>query len=50
LGANLSMEAILFAAVTETWTAFETLCTDLWFAALDHGPPEWRKRVKLKEE
>src|SRR5207342_2896082 len=48
LGANQSMEAILFDVVIESWTAFETLAADLWYTALDHGPEEWRKRTALK--
>ena len=49
LGVQQSMEAILFSVSVESWVAFETLCADLWFAALDHGLPDWRKRVRLKE-
>jgi hypothetical protein len=45
LGSDQSMEAILFSVVIESWTAFEALVADLWFTALDYGPPEWRKRA-----
>ncbi len=48
VGANQSMEAILFSVVIESWTAFETLAADLWFVALDHGPAEWRTRTLAK--
>jgi len=44
LGANQSMQNILFSIVIESWTAFETLAADLWAVALDEGLPEWRKR------
>jgi len=48
-GSNKSMEAILFSVCVESWIAFETLCNDLWFVALDHGPADWRKQVRLKD-
>ena len=49
VGAMQGMEATLFSVVIETWTAFESLCNDLWVVALDNGIADWRKRVKLKE-
>jgi hypothetical protein len=48
-GSNKSVEVILSSVCVESWIAFEILCTDLWFLALDHGSPDWRKRVKLRE-
>jgi hypothetical protein len=48
MGAAQSMQAILFSTVIETWTAFETLAADLWYAALDYGPGEWRIAVQEK--
>jgi len=48
LGSSQSVQALLYAVVTQSWTAFETLTADLWFAALDHGLPEWRKRAFVK--
>jgi hypothetical protein len=42
VGAAQSMQAIMFSIVVETWIAFETLAADLWYAALDYGPKEWR--------
>lgn len=47
-GANQSIEALLFSVIVESWVAFETLAADLWFTALDYGPPEWRARTLSK--
>ena len=30
------------------WTAFESMLTDLWLAAINHGPKEWAERVVEK--
>jgi hypothetical protein len=48
-GSNKSIEVILSSVCVESWIAFETLCNDLWFIALDHGPADWRKWVRLKD-
>ena len=40
-----SMEGILSAIIIESWTAFESLSSDLWVAAVDYGPRELRLRV-----
>jgi hypothetical protein len=48
-GMQQAMEATMSSVIIDSWTAFETLCTDLWFVALDNGPADWRKRVKLRD-
>jgi len=44
-GIRVSMQALLSTVVLESWTAFETLASDLWVTAVDKGPKEVRLRV-----
>lgn len=45
-----SIEAILTSIVIESWTAFESLASDLWVAALDEGPKAIANRMFATEE
>jgi len=49
-GMHQSMVAIMSSVVIESWMAFETLAADLFFKALDHGPPEWRIRTAQRHK
>ena len=44
-----SMMAILSTIIVESWTAFETLCSDVWATAVDYGPKDIRNRVMLSK-
>ena len=44
-----SMTALLSTIVLESWTAFESLASDLWVAAVDQGPKDIRNRVMLSK-
>ena len=55
---HIGLEALLTAHLTGTWTAFETMCGDLWEAALNahpeglahlNGSPSRRKNVYAKD-
>jgi len=44
-GMEVSMNALLSSTVIESWTAFETLASDLWVKAVDIGPAPLRTRL-----
>jgi len=44
-----SMMAVLSTIVLESWTAFETLASDLWVIAVDQGPKDVRNRLMLSK-
>jgi hypothetical protein len=44
-----SMMAVLSTIVLESWTAFETLASDLWVTAVDQGSKDIRNRVMLSK-
>ena len=46
-GLQKYMESLLASVVIESWTAFETLATDLWTVALNQGPPGIANAVAL---
>lgn len=43
-----SIDAVFEGVILQSWTAFETLSSDLWFTALDNGSPQWRTNVLRK--
>lgn len=40
-----AVECLLISLLLQTWTAFESLTTDVWIAALNLGPKSFCKRV-----
>jgi len=46
-GMQQAMEALLSSVVTDSWTTFETLASDLWAVGVDNGPPEITARLIL---
>jgi len=46
-GMRISLEAIMTSVVIESWTAFETLVSDVWIIAVNEGPQEFAQRVSL---
>jgi hypothetical protein len=44
-----SMMAVLSTIVLESWTAFESLASDLWVTAVDQGPKDVRNRLMLSK-
>jgi hypothetical protein len=44
-----SMIAVLSTIVLESWTAFESLASDLWVTAVDQGPKDIRNRLMLSK-
>lgn len=44
-----SMAAVLSMIILASWTAFESVASDLWVAAVDQGPKDIRNRVMLSK-
>jgi hypothetical protein len=50
LGIANSIEALFSSLVSESWTAFEILASDLWAIGVDHGPKEVAARISLSKQ
>lgn len=45
-----SMEALLSSVILESWTAFESLASDMWIVAVNTGPKDLAAKVALSKE
>lgn len=49
-GMQSAMDALLASVVTESWTAFESLVSDVWVTTVDQGPKSLAGKVALNNE
>ena len=49
-GMQVSADAILASIVSESWTAFECLVSDVWVEALNNGPRDIANRVVIHKD